>query len=119
MDCLFCKIIHGEVPSYKVYEDDVCYAFLDIHPTENGDTLIIPKKHYEDLYALEDEVYTHIFKIAKDLGKTYKEKLHCTGFSLCQNMGSAQEVKHYHLHLIPKYQTQEKKEIEEIYQQLI
>ena len=52
MDCLFCKIINGEIPSYKIYEDDLVYAFLDVNPKENGHTLIVPKKHYTDYLSL-------------------------------------------------------------------
>lgn len=95
MDCLFCKIIEGEIPSYKIFEDEVCYAFLDIHPQKMGHTLIIPKEHIQDMYVLKDEVYLHMVSVAKTLAKKYEEKLHCTGFSLCQNVGSAQEVKQY------------------------
>ena len=116
MDCLFCKIIAGEVPSYKIYEDEKILAFLDINPTSPGHTLIIPKKHYLDIHDLEEELLLHIVKTAKMIAKKYEEKLNCKGFSLCQNNGLAQEVKHFHMHVIPKYEKEEKLSIEEVYE---
>ena len=60
MDCIFCKIIKGEIPSYKIFEDDLVLAFLDIHPDTNGHILIIPKKHYVDIMDLDAETRNHI-----------------------------------------------------------
>lgn len=112
MDCLFCKIANGEIPSYKIYEDDIVLAFLDINPDSDGHTLIIPKKHFKDLDDIDDEMLNHVNKIAKKLKKLLEEKLNCDGMSLLQNNGTVQEVKHYHLHLKPYYN--EKKSIEMI-----
>lgn len=112
MDCLFCKITNGEIPSYKIYEDDIVLAFLDINPDSDGHTLIIPKKHFKDLDDIDDETLNHVNKIAKKLKKLLEEKLNCDGMSLLQNNGTVQEVKHYHLHLKPYYN--EKKSIEMI-----
>ena len=112
MDCLFCKIANGEIPSYKIYEDDIVLAFLDINPDSDGQTLIIPKKHFKDLDDIDDETLNHVNKIAKKLKKLLEEKLNCDGMSLLQNNGTVQEVKHYHLHLKPYYN--EKKSIEMI-----
>ncbi len=112
MDCLFCKIANGEIPSYKIYEDDIVLAFLDINPDSDGHTLIIPKKHFKDLDDIDDETLNHVNKIAKKLKKLLEEKLNCDGMSLLQNNGTVQEVKHYHLHLKPYYN--EKKSIEMI-----
>lgn len=115
MDCLFCKIINGEVPSYKVYEDDIVYAFLDINPFGTGHTLIIPKKHYLNIEDIDNDTYFHIVEITKKLALEYKDKLHMDGYSICQNNGCAQEIKHFHMHLIPKYENEKKLSIEEVY----
>lgn len=112
MDCLFCKIANGEIPSYKIYEDDMVLAFLDINPDSDGHTLIIPKKHFKDLDDIDDETLNHVNIIAKKLKKLLEEKLNCDGMSLLQNNGTVQEIKHYHLHLKPYYN--EKKSIEMI-----
>lgn len=104
MDCIFCKIVKGEIPSYKVYEDELILAFLDLNPVSVGHTLIIPKKHFENIKDIEDKVLFEINLRAKELSKVLEEKLFCEGISLCQNNGLGQEIKHYHLHLIPRYQ---------------
>ena len=104
MDCIFCKIANGEIPSFKIYEDDIVYSFLDINPDSDGHTLIIPKKHFKDLDDIDLETLNHINKVSKEIKKELEEKLGCIGFSLLQNKGSVQEVKHYHLHLKPYYE---------------
>ena len=103
MDCIFCKIVEGKIPSLKIYEDDVILAFLDINPDSNGHTLIIPKKHYKDINDIDEKTLFHIYSKAKDIMKLLEEKLNADGFSLLQNNGSVQEVKHYHLHIKPYY----------------
>lgn len=103
MDCVFCKIIKGEIPSLKIYEDDSVLAFLDINPDCDGHTLIIPKKHFKDLDDIDIDTLTRINLAAKKVKKLLEEKLHCDGMSLLQNNGNVQEVKHYHLHLKPQY----------------
>lgn len=102
-DCIFCKIVNGDIPSMKVYEDDICLAYLDINPDSDGHTLIIPKKHYKDIYDIPSDTLLHIYETAKKLMDILKEKLGCDGFTLLQNNGSIQEVKHYHLHIKPHY----------------
>ena len=103
MDCIFCKIVEGKIPSLKIYEDDVILAFLDINPDSNGHTLIIPKKHYKDINDIDEKTLCHIYSKAKDIMKLLEKKLNADGFSLLQNNGSVQEVKHYHLHIKPYY----------------
>lgn len=112
MNCLFCKIVNGEIPSYKVYEDNVVLAFLDINPDSNGHTLIVPKKHFTDLNDIDLDTLKSINEASKKIKKTLEEKLDCDGISLLQNNGSVQEVKHYHLHIKPYYK--DKKSIEMI-----
>ena len=103
MACLFCKIVNGEIPSLKIYEDEIVFAFLDINPDSDGHTLIIPKKHFVSLDDIDLNTLNHINKVSKEIKKTLEEKLGCEGMSLLQNNGFVQEVKHYHLHLKPFY----------------
>ena len=69
MSSIFSKIVAGEIPCYKIYEDDVCLAFLDINPEEKGHTLVIPKVEVDKIYDLDEETYTHLFSVAKKLAK--------------------------------------------------
>lgn len=104
-DCIFCKIIDGEIPSAKVYEDDHVYAFLDISQVTEGHTLVIPKKHYQDIFELDEDTAANLFravpKIANAINKAYQPR----GMNLLNNNGSFadQSVFHIHLHLIPRY----------------
>lgn len=109
-DCIFCKIINGDIPCMKVYEDDVCLAYLDINPDSDGHTLVIPKEHYKDIYDIPSDTLSHIYETAKKIMNVLEEKLGCNGFTLVQNNGNIQEVKHYHLHIKPYYDN--KKSIE-------
>lgn len=102
-DCIFCKIINNEIPSMKIYEDDIIIVFLDVNPDSDGHTLIIPKTHYKDINDIPDDVLLHIYKTSKKIMKLLQNKLNCDGFSLLQNNGDVQEVKHYHLHIKPYY----------------
>lgn len=117
MDCIFCKIINGEIPSCTVYEDEIVKVFLDIHPEANGHMLIIPKKHILNLDDMDIDTLNHIMKIAKKMKKLLEERLHIDGLTLIQNNGAVQEVKHYHLHLKPYYiNKQAKKDPKDIYE---
>ena len=109
-NCIFCKIVNNEIPSMKLYEDDLVIAYLDINPDSDGHTLIIPKMHYKDRFDIPDDTLKHIYIVAKNIMKDLEKKLGCTGFSLVQNNGDIQEVKHYHLHIKPCYY--DKKSIE-------
>ena len=111
MDCLFCKIANGEIPSFKIYEDDIVLAFLDINPDSDGHTLIIPKNHFENLDDIDLETLNHIYKVAKNIKKLLEHKLGCEGMSLMQNNGFVQEIKHYHLHLKPYYKDRKNTEL--------
>lgn len=116
MNCIFCKIINGDIPSYKIYEDDIVLAFLDINPDSNGHTLIIPKKHYTDIMDIDNETITHIFNVARKIKTKLEGKLHCDGITFVQNNGEVQEVKHYHLHIKPFYKNKMAvSPVEEIY----
>ena len=115
-DCLFCKIVSGDIPSYKIYEDNIVIAFLDINPDSNGHTLIIPKKHYLDIDDIPEETINHIFKVAKELKVRIDNNLNTNGLTLVQNNGDIQEVKHFHLHLKPYYKKNEIKSVQEVYE---
>ena len=110
-DCIFCKIISGDIPCMKVYEDDLVLAYLDINPDSDGHTLIIPKEHYKDINDIPDKTLLHIYKTSKKIMRILEEKLGATGFSLLQNNGSVQEVKHYHLHVKPYYENKKQNEL--------
>ncbi|HLR70088.1 MAG TPA: HIT family protein [Pseudogracilibacillus sp.] len=104
-DCLFCKIIEGEIPSAKVYEDEHVYAFMDISQVTTGHTLIIPKVHTRNIYDTPPEVASELFarvpKIAQAIKKAYKP----AGINLLNNneAPAMQTVFHLHIHLIPRY----------------
>ena len=115
MDCIFCKIINNQIPSYKIYEDDVVYAFLDINPDSVGHSLIVPKNHYQDLNDIDEITLNHIMKICKSLKIKLEEKLKCDGLTIIQNNGLIQEVKHFHVHLKPYYKNSTNHSIEEVY----
>jgi histidine triad (HIT) family protein len=103
MNCVFCKIINGEIPAYTIYEDDIIKVFLDINPDADGHTLIIPKKHFQDISDIDEKVLHHISDISKKIYQLLKEKLNFDGLSIIQNNEFGQEIKHYHLHLLPRY----------------
>lgn len=104
-DCLFCKIIDGQIPSLKVYEDDHVYAFMDIMPLSKGHTLLIPKTHCKDLFDMPEEVARNLYAAAPKVANAIKSAFNPVGMNTVNNNGAAagQTVFHYHLHLIPRY----------------
>lgn len=119
MDCIFCKIINGEIPCYKVYEDDKVLCFLDISPKANGHTLVIPKEHTLDITTIDNDTLLYVYSIAKKIAKEYENKLGIKGYMLLQNNGKPQEVKHYHLHIIPVYENDEKLiDVKDVYEKI-
>ncbi|GMT50017.1 MAG: histidine triad protein [bacterium] len=104
-DCIFCKILAGKIPSHKLYEDDKTCVFLDAFPGTKGHTLIIPKKHYEDLFDIPDDQMTHLVQVSKRVAKALKEVLNFDGINFFQNTGRAagQTVFHIHFHLFPRW----------------
>ncbi|WEG73729.1 HIT family protein [Vagococcus intermedius] len=109
-NCIFCKIVKGDIPSYKVYEDEAVYAFLDITQVTEGHTLVIPKKHVKDIFEYDEDLASNLFarvpKIARALEKTFPEM---AGLNLVNNNKELayQSVFHSHLHLIPRYSKQD------------
>lgn len=106
MDCIFCKIAKGEIPSKTIYEDEEFRVILDLGPATRGHALILPKKHADNLYELSDETAASAMKLARRMALLMKEKLHCDGLNLVQNNGAAagQTVSHFHVHIIPRYE---------------
>ncbi|MCP4667172.1 MAG: HIT family protein [Deltaproteobacteria bacterium] len=103
-ECIFCKIIKGEIPSFKVYEDDKVFAFEDINPISEGHTLVIPKNHAQDLWEIKGEDLTALHLASKKIIQAIKDALNPTGVACLQlnGRGANQVVMHYHLHLIPR-----------------
>lgn len=104
-NCVFCKIIAGEIPSTAVYEDDDFKAILDVNPAARGHVIIIPKKHAANIYELEDEDAAKVFPIAKKIAAALQKTYGCDGVNVLQNNGEAagQTVFHLHVHVIPRY----------------
>lgn len=105
---IFCKIVSGEIPTKKIFEDDTVMVIMDVNPVSDGHCLVIPKIHYRDLYDIDTQTLNHILAVAHDWSKILMEKFDCDGVTLVQNNGSVQEVKHFHLHVIPKYEGKDK-----------
>lgn len=103
--CVFCNIVSANIPSYKVYEDDDFLAFLDISQATYGHTLVIPKKHYDNLFELDNKVASNIMPIVKKIASAIKISTSCEGINILNNNGVAagQSVNHYHIHIIPRY----------------
>ena len=103
--CIFCKIIAGEIPSHTLYEDENYKIILDVGPATKGHALIMPKSHYADFYELPEEAAADVIKLAKKMMIHMTDKLKCDGFNLVQNDGEAagQTVNPFHMHLIPRY----------------
>ena len=102
-NCIFCKIINNELPSYTVYEDEQVKVFLDINPSTDGDLLLIPKKHIVTVDEVDNDLMLYFLKIEKEIYNLLKDKLNCEGLTIVQNNGYGQEVKHLHIHLTPRY----------------
>ena len=103
-DCIFCKIIGGEMPSYKIYEDDFCLAFLDISNDIYGHTLVIPKKHYENVMTCDNKTLSRIMETCKKIGSHYVKDCGFDGFNILNACGKAaeQSVFHVHFHILPR-----------------
>lgn len=104
--CVFCKIINGEIPCFKLYENGFVTCFLDISQATKGHTLIVPKKHVENVFSLNEEEASEIMKAAVIVSNLLKEKLGVENVNLLNNSGSlaGQTVMHFHLHVIPRYE---------------
>lgn len=105
-ECVFCKIIKGQIPAYKIYENDKTLAFLDISPLTRGHTLVIPKKHAKDIFEIAPEDLEEVIKTVKKIAGLLRKTLDCQGINLFQaNQPIAgQTVFHLHFHVVPRYQ---------------
>lgn len=104
-DCVFCKIINGNLPSKTLYEDEIVKVIMSIDPITNGHLLVIPKNHQVNILDIDENFISHSFKLIKEkLYPMLKEKLNCEGLTLLENNFLGQEIKHFHIHLIPRYQ---------------
>ena len=108
-DCIFCAIACGEIPSFKIYEDDLVLAYLDINPFTKGHTLVIPKEHSAGLLDTPDGTLAEIVSRVKKVAAHLKDALPCDGFNILQNNGTAagQTVMHVHFHIVPRYGSEE------------
>jgi len=105
MECIFCKIIAGEIPCYKVYEDDKFLAFLDIYPVNPGHVLVIPKEHHDNIFTLPNEIASQYFVVVKRIAEIVKNTMNADGINIGMNNLSAagQVVFHSHIHVIPRF----------------
>lgn len=112
-NCIFCRIIAGEIPSNTIYEDDAFKVILDASPASKGHALILPKEHYADIYEIDEEVAAGAMKLAKKLTCHITKVLSCDGFNILQNNHevAGQTVFHFHMHLIPRYQNAKNSDI--------
>lgn len=103
-NCLFCKIISGEIPSYRIYEDDAVYAFLDIYPASEGHTLVAPKKHFSNFTDMNAEDVALLFETARKVTAAVEKAFSAEGSNIGINNGevAGQEVPHVHVHVIPR-----------------
>ena len=104
-NCIYCKIMSGEIPSYCLYEDDLFKVILDIYPSSIGHTLIIPKTHAANLFELGEKEAKAIIPLSQKIAAALKEALNFDGMNILQNNGevSGQTINHYHMHLVPRY----------------
>lgn len=104
-DCIFCKISKGEIPSTTLYEDDDFRVIFDVGPASKGHALILPKKHFEDAFSMDEDTASKVFVVAVKVAKAMREVLDFDGMNIVQNNGTiaGQTVFHFHMHLIPRY----------------
>ncbi|AKG05009.1 HIT family protein [Salimicrobium jeotgali] len=105
-DCIFCKIINGEIPSAKVYEDEEVYAFLDISQVTKGHTLVIPKQHTKNIYETHPQVASNVFARIPKIATAVKSAFDADGVNIVNNNDEAayQSVFHLHIHVLPRYE---------------
>lgn len=109
MNCLFCNIITGDIPCYKIYENDHVLAFLDIHPNSDGHCVVVSKQHVKSFSDANNEIVSEVAMAKLAIAKLYQAKLKPLGFNYVSNDGAEafQEVFHYHEHIVPKYKKDE------------
>lgn len=104
MECVFCRILNNEIPTYKIYEDENIIAILDISQATKGHTLIISKEHYKNLYDINEDVAANVFRVVPKIANAIKQAFNPIGLNVVINTEKPlQTVFHFHLHLIPRY----------------
>lgn len=105
-DCIFCKISEGQIPSTTLYEDNDFRVIFDVGPASKGHALILSKKHFDDVFSMDEETASKVFVVAVKVAKAMKEVLNFDGMNIVQNNGiiAGQTVFHFHMHLIPRYE---------------
>lgn len=103
-DCIFCKIVNGEMPCFIVYEDKYILAFLTINPLNKGHVLVIPKEHYENIFDIDEKILIKIISAAKRISCKIKDGLKAEGVNILHASGvsAEQSVFHFHLHIVPR-----------------
>lgn len=103
-DCIFCKVVRGEAKSWKVYENDFVYAFLDINPASRYHTLVIPKSHYTNMFDIPERDLKEVVAVVKKLTTLYQDKLGLKNIQYITNAGAEaqQDVFHFHMHIVPR-----------------
>lgn len=103
-NCVFCAIAAGEIPAFKIYEDERILSYLDINPFSRGHVLVITKNHYADLIEIPDSELANLSLAVKKIAAHVQSKLNCDGFNILQNNGEAagQTVRHIHFHIVPR-----------------
>jgi diadenosine tetraphosphate (Ap4A) HIT family hydrolase len=109
-DCVFCKIVRGENQASRIYEDEDVMAFLDARPVNEGHTLVISRRHYENVFQISDEELANVFKIVKKVATAVMKSEKAEGIRILQNNGKAanQVIFHFHVHIIPEYEGQDR-----------
>ena len=104
-NCVFCSIVKGDIPSFKIYEDELVLAFLDINPFSRAHALVVPKKHSAGLLDTDDDTLAAVVARVKKIAARIRETVKCDGFNILQNNGAAagQTVGHLHFHIVPRY----------------
>ena len=106
--CIFCKIVRKQAPASIIYEDETVMAFLDIRPLNEGHTLVIPKKHYVDIFDTPEDQLSQVHMVVKQVSIAVKKATNADGISIIQQNGKAggQEIFHFHVHVVPRFEGQ-------------
>ena len=107
--CVFCKIVSGKIDSVKIYEDGDVLAFLDVNPDTKGHSLVIPKKHFENIFDIDIKLLKKVIAVAQKIVVTIKKSLEAQGMNVVINNGkiAGQIIPHFHVHVIPRYENGE------------